>query len=104
MTIIDKMSTEHYAPILDWVFGVVLVLNGILLTVGGFGYSLIKLFGKEFIIIDKGRISIKADIFVKGQKVLWDDIISIDCNLNRYQIVITGVRLRIFLSGCFSLN
>jgi len=90
VTIIDKIPTEHFNPPLDWLFGVVLVLNGIFLTVGGFGYSLAKLFGKAFVIIYKERISIKANIFVKEQKVLWDDIKSIDYNLNRCHIVKTN--------------
>jgi hypothetical protein len=78
------VHTEHYAPLFDRICYALLFLIGIVFTVGGFGLSITKLFRKAFIIIDHERISIKAKASFKEQKVLWDDIKSINYNLSGY--------------------
>lgn len=61
------VHTWHYNPLLDGILFGVLVLIGIFLIIAGFGFSLARILGKAFIIIDEKRISIKANVFVKEQ-------------------------------------
>ncbi|MDP4227726.1 MAG: hypothetical protein Q8907_15000 [Bacteroidota bacterium] len=83
----DMMPSSHYAPVFDGILYGLLFFTGIYFMISGFGYSVARLFGKAFIIIDKEKISIKANVFVKEQKVMWDDIKSISYSSNRYHIV-----------------
>ena len=80
--IIDDLTIRPF----DWLYAGVFALNGAFHITGGLGISILKLFGKAFIIIDNKQISIKPDVFSKEQKINWDNIKTLDYKLNKYII------------------
>ncbi len=88
--IIDRKINSQIIRPFDWFYTGIFVLNGIVHSIEGFGFSLAKLFGKAFVIIDKDRIAIKTSVLDKEQKVFWIDIKSIESKLNKYQVLKTN--------------
>ncbi|HSV88861.1 MAG TPA: hypothetical protein VLH61_09485, partial [Bacteroidales bacterium] len=71
---------------LDWIYFGAILINGVIHTIGGFGFKLERLFGKAFVLIDHKRISLKPGVFEKEQRVDWKDMKSIEYRLNKFQV------------------
>lgn len=84
--IVDKNINDQIIRPFDWLLLGIFVLNGVVHSIEGFGFSLARLFGKAFILIDNERIVIKTGVFAKEQNVSWQDIKSIANNPIRCQI------------------
>lgn len=82
--IAGKIIDNETIRVFDWFYTGIFALNGIFHAIEGFGYSLLKFFGKAFIIINDELISIKREIMVKEQTIYWKDIKSIDYKLNKF--------------------
>ena len=80
--IIDNLTIR---PI-DWLYTAILLLNGFVSTIDGFGVSIERLFGKAYIFIDNEQISIKRGITDKEQKIYWKYMKAIDYKLNKFRI------------------
>lgn len=65
------------ASFFDWLFFILLLLNGVVQTSYGLGNPIERLFGKAFVRINSQAISIKTGVFDKKQTVKWSDIRSI---------------------------
>lgn len=61
-------------------------MNGIIHTVEGFGFSLARLFGKAFILVDNEKIAIKIGVLAKEQNISWMDIKSISYKPIRFKV------------------
>lgn len=85
--IIVKIREGQKITIFDWVYSGLFSLNGIVQSLGSFGFQIEELFGKAFIIINDERISIKTEVFDKEQTILWADIKKISYNINKFQII-----------------
>ena len=85
--IIEK-SKGHYLHIgfLDWVVVATMLLNGIIHTLGGFGFSISRFFGRSFIDINEQSITIKLRIFEKEQHLEWPDIKAMEYMANKYRV------------------
>ena len=70
----------------DWAYIVVFALNGIMHLVVGFGYSLNKLFGRAFVVINNELISVKTKINRKETTVYWKEIKCIDFSYSKLVI------------------
>lgn len=81
------MDSPHYAPVFDSVMYSFLFLIGVFYTYSGLGFSLKRLFGKAFIIIDNEEILVKLDAFDKKQQIQWRDIKSIIYKSNSCYII-----------------
>ncbi len=84
--IADKGINKQAIRPFDWAFFGVFLLNGIVHSIEGFGFSFARLFGRAFIKIDQEKIVIKTGIFAKEQSVAWQDIKSISNKPVRFQI------------------
>ena len=71
---------------IDWFFFGCYTLCGIALVAEGFGFSIERLFGKAYILINPELISLKSGVFTKEQSVYWNNIKFIDFNLNKLRI------------------
>lgn len=80
--IIDNLTIRPF----DWLYTAILVLNGLVYTIDGFGFSIARLLGKAFIFIDNEQISIKRGITDKEQKVYWKSVKAIDYKLNKFRV------------------
>ncbi len=80
--IIDNLTIRPF----DWLYTGIFALNGVVHTIEGFGFSIARLFGKAFIMIDNERISIKRGITEKEQKIYWKSIKTIDYKLNKFRV------------------
>jgi len=85
--IIDKKVTGQIISSFDWLLFVIFLLNGIVHTVEGFGFSLARLFGKAFILIDNEKIGIKKEVLSKEQNISWTDIKAISYKPIRFKVV-----------------
>ena len=85
--ITDRIMNNQIIRLFDWFYFGIFALNGILHTFEGFGFSIAKIFGKAFILIDKERISIKTGVFAKEQNVSWIDVKTIVYKFNRFQVI-----------------
>ena len=65
------------ASFFDWLFFILLLLNGLLQISQGLGNPIERLFGKAFVRINSQEISIKTGVFDKKQTVKWSEIHSI---------------------------
>ena len=84
---ISEKSKGNYLFIgfLDWVVVATMLFNGIIHTLGGFGFSISHLFGKAYIHIDEQSITIKMRLFEKEQHFEWSDIKAMDYMANKYR-------------------
>jgi len=82
--IVDRIIDNETIRVFDWFYTGTFALNGIFHTIEGFGYSVVKFFGKAFVLINDDLISIKREIMVKEQTIYWKDIKSIDYKLNKF--------------------
>lgn len=64
--------------VFDWSYFGVFALNGVIHLIEGFGISISKFFGKAYISIDKENIIVKSSIFEKEQRIVWNEIESIE--------------------------
>lgn len=80
--IIDNLTIRPF----DWLYTAILLLNGFVTTIDGFGVSIERLFGKAYIFIDNEQISIKRGITDKEQKIYWKSMKAIDYKLNKFRI------------------
>jgi len=84
--IIIKIVREKDIKLYDWFFFVMFALNGIMHLVEGLGFPFESLFGKAYILINDGFISLKAGVFEKKQFINWNEIQLIDYKLNKFII------------------
>jgi len=77
----------HNVPVLDNIAYLLLFISGIGLITIGSGGSVLRIFGKAFIIIDNEKISIKTSYNSKVQIVFWNDIKSIQYDSGKYNIL-----------------
>jgi len=84
--IADRIMDNLIIQPFDWLYTGIFALNGIVHTIEGFGFSIARLFGKAFVLIDSERISIKLGIIDKEQNVYWKDIKAIDYKLNKFRV------------------
>jgi len=73
----------------DWLLIVsfaLLALSGIIHFVEGLGFPFESLFGKAYVLINDGFISLKAGVFEKKQFINWNKIQLIDYKLNKFII------------------
>jgi hypothetical protein len=85
--VIDLVINSKTSRPFDWLFFGVFVMNGLIHSIEGFGFSLARLFGKAFILIDTDRIAIKTGVLAKEQSVYWKDIKSLSYKPIRFKIV-----------------
>lgn len=84
--IADKITSDSIIRPFDWLYSGIFMLGGVIHTFEGFGFSLAKLFGKAFVLIDSNQISIKLGLSDKEQKIYWKDIKAIGYKFNKFQI------------------
>ncbi len=84
--IADKILDNQIIRPFDWCYSGIFALNGIVYSIAGLGFSIAKLFGKAFILIDNDRISIKPRIIDKEQNIYWKDIKAIDYKHNIFRV------------------
>lgn len=82
--IFDRIIENQTIRVFDWLYTGIFALNGIIHSFEGLGFSVAKLFGKAFILINNDVISIKLGVMKKEQTVYWNDIKSIDYKLNKF--------------------
>jgi hypothetical protein len=70
----------------DWLYSSIFALNGVVHMIEGFGFSIVRLFGKAFVLINNEQISIKPGILDKKQNIYWKSIKAIDYKLNKFQV------------------
>ena len=83
--VVRKIEYDDIRPF-DWLYFGLFVFSGIIHIFEGFGYSFSKLFGNAFILIDQDVIRIKTGVLEKEQRILWDEIASIDYKPTFFQI------------------
>ena len=79
----------------DWLFAFVLSLSGITSILGGAGFASARILGKSFIDINENSISIKSGQFEKEQKIVWNNIKSMDYMANKYRVTLKDSTLEI---------
>ena len=84
--IVDLAISGNSKSPFDWFFFVIFVLNGLVHSIEGFGFSLARLFGKAFILIDNERIAIKTGVLAREQSISWVDIKSISYKPIRFKV------------------
>ena len=84
--IVLKMRDGQKISLFDWFYAGIFALNGISYSMAGFGFRMVELFGKAFILINKEKISMKAKALEKEQTVLWSEIEKINYNFNKLQV------------------
>ena len=84
--ITDRIMDNLIIRAFDWFYTGIFALNGLVHTIEGFGFSIARLFGKAFVLIDNEQISIKLGIIDKGQNIYWKDIKAIDYKLNKFHV------------------
>ena len=84
--LVNRETNDQIIRPFDWLFLGVFVMNGVVHSIEGLGFSLARLFGKAFILIDHERIVIKTGVFAKEQNVSWQVIKSIAHKPVRCQI------------------
>lgn len=92
---IERILSEQGFTTFDWFYSGIFALNGIYHSIEGWGFSIAKLLGSAFIVIDNERISIKPGIFESKQNFAWQTIQSIHFQINRFQISTSGNENRI---------
>ena len=75
--VIVRWRTHESITPTDWLFIILMFLNGVSQTIYGLGYPMERLFGKAFIEIDDEAIKIKPGVFDKEQQIDWNSISSI---------------------------
>ena len=86
---IVRMIHDEVLRPFDWLYFYlgIFALGGIIHVVEGLGlFSLRRLFGKAYILINPKLISLKPDVLGKEQSASWDSIKSIDYKLNKLVI------------------
>ena len=84
--IVLKMRDGQKISLFDWFYVGIFALNGISYSMAGFGFRMVELFGKAFILINKEKISMKAKALEKEQTVFWAEIQSINYNFNKLHV------------------
>ncbi|ADQ80171.1 hypothetical protein Palpr_2034 [Paludibacter propionicigenes WB4] len=84
--IVLKIRDGQKISLFDWFYVGIFALNGISHTMVGFGFRMVELFGKAFILINKEKISLKAKVLEKEQTALWSEIHSVNYNFNKLYI------------------
>jgi len=84
--IVLKMRDGQKISLFDWFYVGIFALNGISYSMAGFGFRLVELFGKAYLLINDEKISMKAKVLEKEQTVFWAEIHEITYNLNKLYI------------------
>lgn len=84
--IVDLVISGKNNRPFDWIFFLIFVLNGLVHSIEGFGFSFTRLFGKAFILIDNERIAIKTGVLTREQSISWMDIKSISYKPIRFKV------------------
>lgn len=84
--ITTKIIDNEIIKALDWIYFGAIFINGVIQTIGGFGFKLERLFGKAFVLIDQEQIALKPGVFDKEQRVAWKDMKTIEYRLNKFQV------------------
>lgn len=94
--IVDNEVNGQVISLLDGLLFGIIVMNGFVHSIEGFGFSLARLFGKAYIQIDSDRIVVKTGVLTKEQSVYWQDIKSISYKPIRYKVVKTDDTSMVF--------
>lgn len=70
----------------DWLLFVIFVLNGLVHSIEGFGFSFARLLGNAYIQIDSEIIAIKTGVLKKEQSIFWKDIKSVSYKPIRFKV------------------
>lgn len=84
--IVDKEVNGQIISLLDGLFLGIFVMNGLVHSIEGFGFSLARLFGEAYIQIDSERIAVKTGVLKKEQNICWKDIKSISYKPIRFKV------------------
>lgn len=84
--IVGLVINDNSSRPFDWIFFVLFVLNGLIHSIEGFGFSFSRLFGKAYIDIDNEKIAIKTGVLVRAQSIAWIDIESISYKPIRFKV------------------
>ena len=84
--IVLKMRDGQKISLFDWFYAGIFALNGISYSITGFGFRMVELFGKAYLLINDEKISMKAKILEKEQNVFWSEIHEITYNLNKLYV------------------
>ena len=84
--IVLKMRDGQKISLFDWFYVGIFALNGISYSITGFGFRMVELFGKAYLLINKEKISLKAKVLEKEQTVFWSEIHEITYNLNKLYV------------------
>lgn len=84
--IIESIESEYIRPY-DWLLLAIFALSGLTHIIEGLGYSLAKLFGSAFLLIDEDVINIKKGVFSKEKRLSWSEIKSISYKANNFLFV-----------------
>lgn len=82
-----KYVENQSIRVFDWSFFGIFALNGVVHLIEGFGISISKLFGKAYISIEKENIIVKSSIFEKEQRIVWNEIESIEFKPTRIHFI-----------------
>ena len=81
-----KIKKGEGVSFFDWMFFGVFTLNGISHLLAAFGFQIVELFGKAFVLIDDEQITLKTNVFKKEKSVLWTEVSKIDYHLNKLSV------------------
>jgi len=84
--LIYRIVFDTFTRPIDWFILGGFTLLGIALVAEGFGFSIERLFGKAYILINPELISLKTSVFAKEQSVYWNNIKSIDYKFAEFRI------------------
>ncbi len=84
--LISRIRENLEIGLFDWFYSVIFALNGLFHFIEGYGFSVEKLFGKAFILINNQTIDIKLGAMEKEYKFDWQEIKSIECKFDNFII------------------
>ena len=84
--IVLKMRDGQKISLFDWFYVGIFALNGISYSISGFGFRMVELFGKAYLLINDEKISMKLKALEKEQTALWSEIQSINYNFNKLYV------------------
>lgn len=79
---------------------ILLTLQGITGIINGMGYSVEKIFGSAFVLVDNEQIAIKTGVGAKVKSIKWSQIKSMEYKTNWFEVILTdGSISKLVLSG-----
>lgn len=68
---------------------ILLTLQGITGIISGMGYSVEKIFGSAFVLVDNEQIAIKMGVWTKVKSIEWSQVRSMEYKTNWFEIIHT---------------